>query len=151
MEDNNLPPPPTPPKEPDKSAGAKVIDMFSRKRKDSNASPQNPETPGKVIQLTPKEQAEIENLIAQAKEVWMRRASCTFNRSHLPNGCSCNYCVYMNMMSRRVFDLIQSDMVYQMRRGKMVFCTPDFLDILYMAIERVMAFEEEQRKNPPTK
>jgi hypothetical protein len=159
VDENQTPPtPPTPPTEPPKEQPSNVIDFLSRKRRtagagvvmqEDDAENKTPDAPrNQVIKLTPKEVVEFEKLIGQAKDMWMRRSSCMFERSHRPQGCTCNYCVYINSMSLRVFDMIQSDMSYQMKRGKMLFCTPDMLDILQIAIERVIAFEEMQRKGP---
>lgn len=161
MDDIKLPPTPPPPPPPvgpeQPKSENNVIELFSRKKpEDLGVIPFTPPgapppPPGQVVRLTPKQVAEIQALIEQAKSIWMRRASCAFERSHNPKGCGCNYCVYINMMSKRVFDMVQGDIIYQMRRGKMVFCAPDMIEILQLAVERVMQFENEQTQGPPTK
>jgi hypothetical protein len=118
---NKPPPPPAPPEEP----------------------------PTNVIRLIPKRIVELDKIYQQNEAIWMRKAKCQFSRIYSPNGCQCNYCVYLGMMGQRVFEMVRHDVLSQSKQGKMLFCSADMIEILQIALEKVARLEKEQKKNNP--
>jgi hypothetical protein len=108
-----------------------------------------PEEPkSNVIQLRPKKVVEEQRNLTQLRDVFMRRQKCLFENT-FAGGCKCGYCVFMNMMSQRVFEMIKNEFLYQGKKGTMVFTTQDMIDILQGTVERVISSEREQRPPPP--
>ena len=108
-----------------------------------------PEEPkSNVIQLRPKKEVEEEKNMAQMEGVFMRRQKCVFKNT-FGGGCKCNYCIFSNMMSQRVYEMIKNEFIYQGKKGTMIFTTQDFIDVLQGSVERVISLEKQQ--GPPKK
>jgi hypothetical protein len=108
-------------------------------------------TEAKIIPFIPKQIKQIEANQDKQKEIWMRRSLCEFSNLTQLGGCKCNYCTYFKMMGHRIYDLIASDLHYQAKKGTMIFTSQDVLDILKVAMEKLVQVEESHKPKPPGK